>query len=1066
MSEEHRGLLPRFSIHRPITVLMTLLAMLVLGFIAYTRIPISMFPEGQERNTLVVWVSVPNSTPQDVEQYVARPIEDMIGTIPGVDSYFSRSNSGNCFTRISFDADMDIDLAYAELRDRMDRVMLEMPDEVDRIWVRGFDEGDIPVVELAVNMPVEVEDPFALMELYVQPALQRIQGVGNVEIFGLEGKSVVIELNQDLITAHGIDAGDLIPRLRGQDVNVPGGWVIEGDRKFYVRSLGRFNSLAEIENIIIDDESGLRVRDVASVSLRVPVRQRAYRIDGRPRVGVEVVRNSDGNIAYISRTVQETLKELKAAPQLAGVQFDTFFDQGQEVRQSIENLRNSILWGGAFAAVVLFIFLRAPRMTAIITLAIPLSLLSTVVVMYFMGWSLNMVTMAGLLLSLGLVVDNSIVIVENIYRLRQEGMEARRASIEGTTEVGLAVAMATLTTVVVFLPLILMSGRHDFSFLMVRLGVPVIVSLLASLFIALVFIPLAALKLSRGTKHKELGVIRRVRDWYLCFLSWILRHRAEAALLILLAMSSIVIPFKNVKRTDSGGRGENTVRLFIDMPTGQTLEQAAEALGSIENQLLAKKADYGFTRIESRFSRDFGRIYLVRKQDTNAEWYAVMWRTMIEMIKVVDREKTRQDIEADIKKTLHVPAGFVVRTSWRDSTDTSASTSVSLYGDDTETLVSLAAEVERRLATIPGVYEVETDVERGGTELQIQLDREQMQRLGVEPQAVSRTISYTLRGLRLGRYRTDTGREVDLTVQLEGVDNKGIDDVTRLSFENREGDMIPIESIATLQVEHTLGEIRRENRQTTLQVTARAQQENAGAMYASIDKVMAGFNMPRGYRWDKGTRWFRMEESNREQNFAIIMAVCFVFFLMGVLFESFLLPLAVIVAVPFALLGVYWTLYLTGTDLNLMAGIGIVVLVGVVVNNAIVLVDMINRLRAAGSERFEAVVTAARYRFRPIIMTTFTTGCGLIPMAFGDAQMGNMPSAPLGRVMMGGLLAATFLTLMIVPLFYTLLEDLRSFFVSVVSSATSRHRATDFVVPAGPKAAQDGDFAPTAPPGS
>ncbi|BET66561.1 efflux RND transporter permease subunit [Opitutales bacterium ASA1] len=1054
---KHSGLLPRFSVQRPVTVVMILVAILVLGVIAYSRIRIALFPEGLDRKNLMVFVSVPNATPSDVEQNVVRPIEEIVGTIPGVASTWSRASAGNSFVRITFNADVDLDDAYAELRDRMDRVMPEMPDEVERINVRRWDENDIPIIEMAVTLPADAESAQLALEQIVQPGLQRIEGVGNVAIHGLRSKQVIIELNQDRIAAHGIDMGRIMSGLRGEDANMPGGWVLEGDRKFYVRSIGRYSSIDQIGALFVDVERGLRVRDIATVSYREPTQERVYRVDGRQRIGIEIQRTGDGNIVAISDAVAATLAEFREDPALAGMGFEVFFDQGKHVRESIDNLRNSGLWGGLFAAMVLYTFLRAPRMTAIITLAIPLSLLMTVIAIYFMGWSLNMITMMGLLLSIGLVVDNSIVIVENIYRRRQEGTEARRASIEGTGEVGLAVVMATLTTVVVFLPLMLMGTGGEMAFYMLRLGVPVIVSLLASLFIALIFIPLAALKLSRGTRHQDLRIIAWGRERYARTLQLALEHRVPALLVVLLVAASAAFPFKHVQRTDRQGGGDDNVRVFIDMPTGQTLADADTFMTSVESRIMEEKDRYQIARIESRFERANGRLNIVRSRPENTEWYAAVWRSFEEWTGRREARMTRQEVEQDIRRIVQVPPGYVMRNSWRDNAEAqSASSSVSIYGEDTDTLVEISREVERRLASIPEVTEVDTELERGRDELQIRIDRDQARRLGIEPQAVSSGISSTLRGARLSRYQRPDGREVDINVQLENMETTGLDDVRQLTFRNREGQQIPLESVATLEVSRSLGEIRRENRRTTLRVTARAEQQDARRLYQSIDAALADLSLPRGYSWDKGSRFFQMQQNTATGTFALVLAVCFVFFLMGILFESFVLPLAVIISVPFAFLGVGWTLYLTKTPFDMMSTIGVVILVGVVVNNAIVLIDRVNRLRDEGMERTAAVLQAARHRFRPILMTTFTTACGLIPMALGDARMMDMSYTPLGRTMMGGLLTATFMTLVVVPLFYTFLDDFRGFAMRVASSALAPKQPASDSASSGAAAMVDG----------
>lgn len=1036
MSSEHErsGWLPRLSVTRPVTVMMVLFSMLVVGVIAYIRIPIELFPEGFEEKSLIVFVPVPNATPKDVEETVARPIEEIIGTIPRVRRVFSRANAGSCFVRVRFQNGADMKSSYAELRDRMDRVMPDMPDEVERIYVRRFDENDIPIMYMTLTLPPEVTDAQFTVDTVIKPLLQRIDGVGAVEVHGFQSKEIIIELNQDLVRAHNVDAATLVSSLRGQDQNVPGGWVIEGGRKFYVRSLGRYSGPEEVNGIVINRSTGLRLGDVATVSYRAPRREWAYTIDGTPSLGIEIIRASGGNIADISSAVHAALADLQDEPQLANLKTEVFWDQGQHVRASIANLRDSGLWGGLFAAVILYSFLRAPRMTAIITLAIPLSLLTTVVVLYFMGWTLNMATMMGLLLSVGMVVDNSIVIVENIYRRRQEGCEARRASIEGAGEVGLAVVMATLTTVVVFLPLILMGSEQEFTFWMLRIGVPVIVALLASLFIALVFIPLAALRLTRGRHHDEFRPIVWLRDRYVAGLRFVLRRRIEGALIALIALFSMVIPQSHLMRSEGGGgEGDDNVWAIFDMPTGQSLDEASEFFRRVEERILTRREQYDIRLLETNYRRGFGRIQIIRTEPPRLGWYAVTWNNIAEKFGWRRGRMDRKAIEEDLKKLIEVPPGFVMRHSWRDR-EQDASAVINVYGDDTDTLITIAREVERRMTAIPEVIAVDTELERGGEELQVRLDRDRVRRLGLAPDLVSSTIAANLRGVKIGDFHPGDGRQIAIRIQSDDDRDKTLNDVRQMNFRALDGTDVPLESIAELEVVRTLGQIQRENRQTMLRITASARQADTKALFESLDRAMAGLELPRGYRWDKGTKFRNMQESDNAQAFAMLMAVSFVFFLMGVLFESFLLPLAVIIAIPFAFLGVYWTLYLTGTPFNIMAGIGIVILVGVVVNNAIVLIDLVNRLRAEGRERFDALVEAARHRFRPILMTTLTTACGLIPMALGDSKLIDLSYTPLGRAMMGGLICSTVLTLVVVPLFYTLLDDLRGLIARAASS--------------------------------
>ena len=450
------------------------------------------------------------------------------------------------------------------------------------------------------------------------------------------------------------------------------------------------------------------------------------------------------------------------------------------------------------------------------------------------------------------------------------------------------------------------------------------------------------------------------------------------------------------------------------------------------------KVPYNIKVLETWSRNAWGRIHIILNEEKNAEWYEVAWDDLLKSLDLRQSPHlTYEKALQDMKERILIPPGISMQVNWRSGGD-DAAVSINLYGEDTRTLVELSREVERRLETIPGLLSVQTDMDRGSTELRVELNRDQVRRYGVDPRAISGNISYALRGQELTKFRTDDGREVGVFFQLREVDRQSVLQLRNLTFPTATGQQVPLESLATIRVERALGSIRRENRQTILTVTATATKDDANELFDQIEVAMGGFEMPRGYRWDKGARYVRIERQDATQMFALVLSVTFVFLLMGVLFESFVLPLSVIMAIPFSFLGVYWTLYLTNTPFDLLCGIGTIILVGVVVNNAIVLIDKANRLRADGMGRFDALVEAGTYRFRPILMTTFTTVVGLLPMAVGNARMIGMPYAPLGRTMMGGLLASTVLTLFIVPLFYTFFDDLRTLFQRLLASALAR----------------------------
>ena len=1030
MADNHPYRLPGLSLDRPIATIMILVALLAVGSIAYNRIPLSLLPSGIEGDRLWVWIPYPNASPEEVEQVIVQPLEEALSTLSQVEKIRSRAMRERGTATIRFKPDADMGRAWAELAERMDRLRPELPD-VEFIQIGNWGDADEDeIMWMNVRFEEGYSDPHYFVESHLRPALQRLDGVGTVRSWG-SSEEILIELDEDRVRGHNADVGLLVNQLRDQNFTISSGFVHEGGRKIQVRSLGRFRSEQEISDIVLDAGRDLRLADIASVGRRTPEKLWVNRTNSQEAMWVGIQRVSNGNIVAISRQVRAKLEELKEQPRFHGFQVKIFWDQGEHVLRSLDNLKSSGLWGGFFAALVLLFFLRNVRMTAIITLAIPLSILATTTALYFIGWSLNIATMMGLMLSLGLVVDNAIVIVENIYRKRQGGTEPRAASISGAGEVGMAVTMATLTTVVVFLPLILMSDDHDFSFWMLRIGMPVIVGLVASLFIALIFIPLAAQRLSSAEAPPERKMIVGLRGLYLRCLRWVLTHRLDTLIVVVLAMASIHFPMEGIKRTDQQERRRSHIYMRFYMPPGLSMENMDRFISGVEDTLHNHREDYNIDVVRSWFEKGRGGgVGITFEEGERLEWYEVAFENIVHGLGL--RPKPHLDYEEiveDLKERIHIPPGTTMIINWNRE-DQDAALSLNLYGHNTRVLMGLVDEVARRLLSIPGLEEVRTDMAQSSPELQVRLDRDRLERYGVDPQAVSRQIgarwpSTRLHGVELGRFRTEEGRDIVIRLRLEEEDREGMSQLRNLTFATRDSAEVSLETLATFYVEQGLDRIRRFDRQTMITVSARASKDDAAKLFEQVDQAMEGFEMPRGYRWDKGARYVRLEEVDRSRKFALIMAVTFVFLLMGVLFECFLLPLSVIVSIPFSFLGVYWALYLTSTPQDTMSAIGAVILIGVVVNNAIVLIDLVNRLRQEGMGRFEALVEAGRHRFRPILMTTFTTICGLIPMAVGNEKMIGMNYAPLGRTMMGGLLASMVLTLLVVPLFYTFFDDLR-----------------------------------------
>ncbi len=1034
------GLLPKIALTRPVTVVMSLLAFLVVGFIAYTQISVELMPAGFTPPFLGVWIPYPNANPEEVEQFIAQPVEEAVRTIKGVRSVETNSFTNGCWAFVRFVQGIDMDIAYSQLRDRLDRIKAELPDDVERIYIRKWSNDDDPIMWVALIPEKPLDDPYYFTEQLFKKPLERIDGVANVEIWGADEKSILIYIKQDAVKGYKINLYNVIETLRQDNFSMSSGYIRSGGQKIYVRSVGKFRTLEDIRNIPIKG-ANIRLKDIAEIKYDVPEQTWVQRIDGKSAIQIGIYKEAMANTVKLSNEIEGKLHELLNDPRLSGFKMEILFDQGKFIEESVDNLKNAGLWGGFFAFLVLYFFLRRFRMTLIVIVAIPLSILISLTVIYFIGWSMNLITMMGLMISIGMVVDNSIVVLENIYHKKAQGYDVKRAAAVGASEVALAVTMATLTTVVVFLPLILMNDEIGFRFYMMRIGLPVIFSLLASLFVALIFIPLAASRIVSRRKVNEPPIIYRFNRYYRTTLNWVLNHRVETFLILLIILYSMNFASQRVGKTDNMEGNINDFRLMIDMPDNYSLEDAKRVVKAVEDTIRVKADLYNLRTIDVRYRHNFGRIHVFLKQEKGEQWYEVIYDSVVKLLGIeIDKKMDRDQVLADVKKRLPEFAGVKFRTTWRQQGgDESSSVTISLYGDDTRKLSQLAKEVERRLSDIPEIISIETDQERGQDEVHIIINREQAQKYGINPRVITGTIMYALRGIQLPKYQTEE-KEINMTIQLREQDRKNFEQLKNITFFSASGREIPLATVAKLEVKKGFGEIHREDGKTYLSVKANTTSKDIGAIYQKIDKVMSGFKMPYGYSWSKGKRFFRLSESSQNMMFGVILSITFVFLLMGILFESFVLPLSVIMSIPFSFVGAYWILYLTSTPLDMMSQIGFIILIGIVVNNAIVLVDLVNRLRKQGLSRLEALLEGGQNRFRPILMTAFTTIGGLIPMAVGNTKMIGIPYAPMGRTIIGGLIFSTLVSLIAVPWAYTLFDDMRNYFKQLTTGIIASRR--------------------------
>ncbi len=1023
------AMLPKFSLNRPVTVLMILIAILVIGLMAYYRIPIDLLPSGFNPPYLSVYVPYIDANPKEIEEQIVKPMEGELKTVKNLKRIFSNSTSRGVHFWMEFSQGTNMDLAYSQTSDRIERSRSNIPDEIENIYIRRFRNNDEPIIYMGISYDESVDDPYYVTDKFVKQAIEGIKGVANVELFGIREKYIQIIVDPDKVKTYNVNLNTLMARLMQDNFSLSSGYIFVGEKKYLLRSKAKFRTLEDIQNIQI--RKGIKLSNIANVVYDFDEEQRSLmRIDGKIAAGIVAYKESNANSVDVSKRIEEKLNsQFKNKPELKGVGKFVFFNQGNLISESINNVKTTMQWGGMFAFFVLFFFLRKIRITIMLTLAIPLSLLISLLTIYSIGWTLNTITMMGLMISIGLVVDNAIVITENIYRFSGLGYDLRKSAILGASEVGLAILLATLTTIVVFLPLMIMGGDSGMAFYLTRIGVPVIFALAASLFIALIFIPLISTK----TIPKKAKIIHSTHNkstqLYQNALVKILKHRTDAIIVILLLIVSMVIPMNIMKKSDQAEGGMRDAKIICNFPSSYNVEKVDKTLKYIVKKLNTKKDIYHIDQISTRANNFYGRVDIYLKPDIDKQWYQALYRKFANLFGFSNYKRlTREELTDDIKKNLPEIPGVKMRTSWRSQNEGSDdSISFTLRGYDIGLLEEISKKLEKQIRMVEGVLNIETDIETGNSEVHIAVDREKAFKVGVNPRFLSQLVAFNLRKRKISNYQTP-GKEVPIYVKSDPKSRQSVAQLRNTFIPNESGSSVNLDSIADFSFHKSMGMIRRENGRSFLEFKIFSGDVDIKEISGKIRKIFKNYNFPQGYYFDEGGRFNRFREQNSDMATGMLFSVIFVFIIMGVLFESFILPLSVLVSIPAAFVGSYWLLFITGTTFEIMAGIGLIVLIGVVVNNAIVFIDLINQYRKSGMQREEAILVAGMHRFRPILMTALTTIFGLLPMAIGNAGLIGIPYAPLGITLIGGLISSTFLTLFAVPVFYTYFDDLRKFF--------------------------------------
>ncbi len=1046
---DHSWLL-RSTIFRPVSILMLFVATLVVGVLSYPRIRLQLIPDGMTSPECGIWIPVPDATPQEVMQQVAKPCEDLLRTLPGLKRVTTSSGPRSCRIRLEFDPSYDLDEMIPEVRDRIDRARSEWPEGMDQYHVWRESEAALPVYIVSLGIQIdprrrEQTDLDHIFDEVIRKRLEAVNGVARVQVWGVLDKRVEIALDREQVFAYGVDLQSLVQRLIGDNRTINAGKVRDGDRELLVRFDGQFRDEAEVRAF---PAGRLTIDDFATIRERRAVRDRMARVNGQLARAVVVSKESTANAVEVCERVRVVLGDLEAElrrtiPGVTGIESHAWLDQGEMINESIASLRGSATWGGLFAVIVLFLFFRRLGMTMLVFLAIPFSLLITVIWIYFSGGSFNLLSLMGLSLGIGMLVDNSIVVVENILRKTEQGQPPLGAAIEGVREVGLAVSLATLTTVMVFLPLIFLADPR-FRVITAAIGLPLCVSVLASLVVALVFIPQGAIwlrRLATWSLRRNGAASRASRrqraKWSLAnrgtvaVLQWALTRRGRAYLACAAFLASTVLAFQLVGKKAANMEGPSRLQVRVELPKNFTLSEANDTFETIETAI-----------------REAGKPFAI---DSITCWFDSQGGTLNMFPKTGHRVKEDEFFD-HLRPRLPELAGVTYHLGFEDFGSDKGQQRLRIFieGTDLEALDKAGRTVENALkdrARFPELREVQRWKDDEQEEVRILVNRRAAQHRGIDTTTVSRMVSWALRGATLPDFVVDD-RERSFWIRYADADKENVEALNDILVFGSDGRAAPLSSLASLQMLPGSGDIHRVNGRMTVGLSARVE---GGDVFSARKKAMywlGRLDLPEGCELRSSRDAGGFEADLKNFFLALAMALFLVFFVMGLLFESWVLPLSVLLSIPFAFVGSMWLLVALGVDLDAVGMIGMLMLVGIVVNNAIVLVDYINRQRAAGFGRREAIVRSVHIRFRPIWMTALTTVFGLLPLMIFPQRGEGVDYKSLAVVLVGGLTTSTFFTLLVVPLLYATLDDVRRVARAVVCRGTAPRRYVGGYAPA------------------
>jgi HAE1 family hydrophobic/amphiphilic exporter-1 len=1023
--------LPEFGVKRPITVTMLFLGIFILGIMCLLRLPIDLMPEIEPPAISIITI-YPGAGATDVETKVTKYIEDNLSIVNNLDEIRSKSKENISMVTCKFNWGTDLNEASNDIRDKLEFAKIYLPNDIEKPMIFKFNTAMMPILMCGVKAKESYPGLYHIVDKKVIDPLKTVPGVGSVKIMGGLERQINIYFDRDKLEAIHIPIQKITEILAKENLTLPAGSLKLGKIEYTIRVPGEFENVNQINDVVIGIHNGIlvRLKDVARVEDSFKEQTMITRTNREYGLILMIQKMTGGNTVDITKAVKEKLKRIeKTLP--GDIEIVPIIDSSELIIWTIDNLKNAVIWGSIFIILVTLFFLRQIRPCFIIALTIPFSLIVAFMFLYLFGYTINVMSLVSLAIAAGMVVDNAIVVLDNIVRHKDTGENLREASVSGASEVGLAVMTATFAIVVVFIPLMFLKGIVGIMFK--QLAFSITVTLLASLFIALTFIPMLTNKLlgldflNNKTKRKnrfyELSEhwFKNTEMNYKKLLGWALTHRRKTLgiLAVIFCLSMLLIPVIGTEFIPSLDSGE--LGMTIDLPVGTRVEETNRVAQEIEDICKSNIPEMtAMVSYSGRSKEGYGEIMGFREGPN-------ILGAQIKLLRQAQRKRTSEDIAGILRKKISCIPGIT-------KIDTRAGAfisdilfagakpiSIEIIGHDIDKTNELAARIKAIVEKIPGTIDVMISRDAGRPELRVKIDRKKASALGLNVAQITDTLRTHFYGNEATKFR-DGDDEYDIFVRLREEDRRNISDIENITIFSFIGNQIKLKNIAEITEEIEPVEIERKDQERNVRVEARIHNRALGNVVNDITQKLTTVNIPKGISVSFGGEVKEQRKAFKELIMLLILGIFLVYMVMASQFESLLDPFVIMFCVPFAFVGVIFAFAITGTTLSIVSFIGLIMLMGIVVNNGIILVDYINTLRAKGMELFQAIKTAGEHRLRPVLMTTLTTIFGMLPLAFSRGE-GHEMWRPMGIAVIGGLLVSTLITLIIVPVVYSLFEQ-------------------------------------------